>query len=505
MTPKIASLSFGPWLPDVADYESAGSPNVQNVLWVNGSYAPALGFASLGFALSETCQGAFACTDSSESVHIYFGGPTKLQEFNGDGFTDRSGATYTTQVDEYWKYTQFSTPNFGNLVFATNFADALQQIDPDTDVVFSATPGTPPKASQIATISEFVVLGDTEDGINGHVPYRLQWCALSDPTNWAYGTLAAQEAQAGEQYMNAEYGAVTHISEGLLSGLVFQERCITRMVYVGGDDIFEFQDFEKQRGALFPNACLQLGSLVYFIAHDGFCVTDGGSVTPIGHGKVDTTFLNDVSQAFASEVTVAVDPISKIIEWSYCSSGNTSGVPDKSIAYNYAEGNFTPITQTVTRTFTSKSFGYTMDTLDNVNTDLDLIPESLDNPTWEGGNQQLGALDANNFYGTLTGAALDAVIETPEDRPNDMGQTYVDGARPTVVDSQGDGVITITPLYRDYENKPYTSGIEASQNQTTGICDMGFTAGLVKFQVGITGGFDKAIGLDVFGRKAGRT
>lgn len=505
MTQKLATLKFGEWLPDQPDYENPGAPSVANVLWVNGGYAPALGFSTLGYALSERPQGAFAGTDSSEDVRIYVGGATKLQEFLGNGFSDRSGATYTTADGQYWKFAQFSSPSFGNLVLATNFADAPQQINPDTHSAFSAVAGSPPKASQIAVIGEFVVLGDTEDGTNGHVPYRVQWSYINNPAQWGYSTLTDQENQGGADYLNAEDGPINHISHGLLSGLVFQERAITRMVYVGGSDIFEFQDFEKQRGALFPNACIQIGNDVYFIAHDGFCVTDGGSVEQIGHGKCDSTFLNDVNQSYSDRVTASLDPINKVIEWSYCSSGNSTGICDKTIAYNYAEDKFTPITQSLALTFTTKGYGYTMDTLDNVNTNLDLIEPSLDSPVWEGGNEQLGAFDSSYNYGTLTGTALTATLQTPEGRINPMGQAFVNGIRPIVPDSVGSGVITVTPSHRNRENDAYTVGTAASEHATTGICDMGVTAALFKFSVSISGGFDKAIGVDVFGRIAGRT
>ncbi|HEV2322060.1 MAG TPA: hypothetical protein VGT42_06820, partial [Gammaproteobacteria bacterium] len=59
--------------------------------------------------------------------------------------------------------------------------------------------------------------------------------------------------------------------------------------------------------------------------------------------------------------------------------------------------------QPVSRVFGSQSFGYTMDPLDDVDADLDLITPSLDNPYWQGGDLQLQAFDGNNRLGTLTG------------------------------------------------------------------------------------------------------
>lgn len=356
MAKLLATLPIGEWLPDLPEFENPGSPAIQNALWISGAYSPAFGFSNLGVALPARCQGAFAALDTGGGTHIYAGTATQLLEYTGTAFADRSaGGGYTLGDGQYWKFTEFSSPNFGNLLIATSFSDAVQSMTVGASA-FAALAGSPPKAAAVASIGQFVMLGNTQDGVNGPQPYRVQWCAIANPTNWAYGTLAAQEAQAGEQYLNAVYGPVTHISDGSQFGLIFQQRGITRAYYTGDDAIFAFDTYEKQRGALFPNACVQIGNLTYFIAADGFCVTDGQQVTPIGHGKCDTTFINDVAQAYADRVLGSLDPVNKIIKWCYCSNGNSTGIPDKVIAYNYAENRFTPILQSLSWLFTSKRF-----------------------------------------------------------------------------------------------------------------------------------------------------
>lgn len=507
MAKFITQLRFLEWLPDQEDYGNPGSPNVSNALWVNGNYVPALSFSSLGYALTKRCQGATVATDTSESVHIYAGIDTKLYEFMGNGFTDRSGSTYTTQDANYWKFTQFSSSGYGNLLFATNLNDTIQQIAPGASAFANITvgTGTAPKASQIANIGQFVVVGNTQDATNGTVPYRIQWSGINNPTYWGYTTLADQQNQGGQQYMNANYGGVNHISNGGTYGLIFQERAITRMYYVGGDVIFDFSgQIDLQRGCFFPNSAVQIGANIYCIAHDGFIMTDGQSVQQIGHGKIDTTFLNDVNQAYSDRVVGGYDPINKLIYWAYCSSANTTGITDKTITYNYAEGKFSPITQDSSRIFTSASFGYTMDTLDNININLDLISPSLDSPYWEGGNIQIGAFDSSFNYGTLTGAALTATIDTTE---TDMkgGITYIDGFRPIFEDATGNCAPTVAPLYRMLTNNTQTVGTAASPNSRTGICNTRVSSRYIGARVVLANGFDKALGVDVYGTPAGDT
>ena len=505
MAGLLTRLRFGEWLPDLPEFDNPGSPNVLNTYWVNGAYVPAYGFSPLGAALPARCQGAYAAVDANGATHVYAGTAASLEEYTGTGFAERSAAGgYGAQDGQYWKFTQFSSASFGNLVIATDYADAVQSMAVG-GAVFAPLAGSPPNATQIAAVNQFVVLGDTNDGTSGHVPYRLQWCGIGNPTYWAYGTLAAQQVQAGAQFLNAVYGPITHIADGYQYGLVFQQRGITRAYYTGDDAIFAFDTYEKQRGAVFPNACVQLGNLVYFIAEDGFCMTDGQQVVQIGHGKVDNRFIGSVSQAYADRVVGSLDPANKLILWSYCSGGNSSGIPDQVIAYNYVEGKFTPVTASLSRVFTTKSFGYTMDTLDNVNLNLDLITPSLDSPYWEGGNLQVGAFDAGNNYGQLGGNALAATIDTTESAPNDGGLTYIDGLRPVVSNpANGSAAISVQLLTRNLENSAYTTGGVAGQNSTTGRCDLRAAARYVRGRVNISGGFGQATGLDLYGAAAGQ-
>lgn len=506
MSKLLTTLKFGEWLPDLPEIDNPGSPNISNALWVNGGYIPAPGFSRLGAALSARCQGAYAATDANGDTHIYAGSAAHLLEYTGAGFTDRSGTAYTTEDGQYWKFAEFSSPGYPALLVATNLNDPVQAMQVG-DAAFAALAGTPPRAAAVGVVGQFVMLGNTEDALNGAVPNRVQWCGIAAPTNWTHGTLTAQEAQAGEQYLNAIYGPVTHIADGSQFGLIFQQRGITRAYYTGDDAIFAFDTYEKQRGAYYPNSPVQLGNLVYFLAEDGFCMTDGAQVMQIGHGKVDNTFLSNVSQAYSDRVCGAYDPVNKLIYWSYCSAGNSTGIPDVAIAYNYADQRFMPVTQDLARIFTSKSPGYTMDTLDDVNLDLDSISPSLDDPYWQGGNLQIQAFDAGNNYGQLGGSALDAVLDTTEACPNPGGVTYLDGARPVVTNPSGGAAQpAVQFLTRALENNSYTLAAAAGQNPATGICNVRAVGRYVRARVNLPGGvagFGKATGVDIYGIQAG--
>jgi hypothetical protein len=508
MAKLLTTLKFGEWLPDLPPFDNPGSPNVNNCLWVDGAYAPALAFAGLGAANMARVQGAIACLDTDGDTHVYIGDAGALKEWTGTGFTTLASGFSLTD-DGYWEFVPFSTASFPGIVVATDLNDAMQYMDVGSGS-FTPLPGSPPKAQHIAAIGQFLMVGHTEDPVNGSAPSRVQWCGIGDPTYWGFQTLADQQNQAGQQFMDASFGPVTHISDGFQSGLIFQEQAITQAYYVGGDVIFNFNTYERKRGTRYPNACAQIGNLVYFISDDGFCVTDGQSVTPIGHGKVDSTFLAQVSQQFAERVRAAVDPIRKLIHWSYCSNGSSTGTPDSVLAYNYAEGTFTRITDpdgaALSLIFSGRSLGYTMEGLDGVNPDLDLITPSLDDPYWQGGQEIVQAFDSSNGIGALTGTALDASLDTTESTPNPGGMTYIDGVRVIATAGSGAPEPAVTVLTRNLEDADYTSNGFSARNGRTGRNDGRATGRYVRARVTLPGGangFGQATGVDIYGSPAG--
>src|SRR5690348_15071451 len=287
---KLSTLTPTSWLPDQSPYLSQGSPNVANALWINGSYKPALSFVSLGVTAPARVQGAFTTQDTDGDIHVYCGTVTNLYEYSASGFTSLASG-FTAQDGEYWKYAIFSSPSYTDKILATDFADNIQWMDVGGASFgpLTAGTGTTPKAAFIATnaAQAFIMVGYTEESVRGLVPHRVQWCGIGNPTYWGFQTIADANAQAGEQFLDAEFGEVTGIVGAGQDFIIFQDKAITRAFYVGGATVFSFQTYERERGNTYPNALVQLGGQIYFIAQDGFCMTDGSTVEPIGHGKVD--------------------------------------------------------------------------------------------------------------------------------------------------------------------------------------------------------------------------
>jgi hypothetical protein len=483
----VIPIKFGEWLPDLPYYANPGLVEAKNVLPVDGSYAQLREIQTDGDALTNDPQGAFAAVAPDGSSELYAGDATKLYQRSAT-WTDRSGATYTTPSTGYWSFTQFDEK-----VIASNFSDEIQVRDAGSGANFAQLSPDAPRARCVGTINRFVIGGDTDDIVNGAVPNRAQWCTINDATDWPTpNSITARTRQAGEQFLNVAFGAVTGISSGQFFGKLFQQRGITRATYQGGDVVFQFDEYEKNRGLWFPQSLISIGSLDYFIAADGFYVTDGQSVTPIGNAKVDRFFFDSVNETSRQQVTATLDFRNRCIYWCYPSIG--SDTPDRLLIYNYQETRWSHAELSVQMLFNALSAGYTLEQLDALFASIDAGTISLDSSFWAGGLPILGVFSGKSL-GAFSGDPLDATFETGEQDAESL--IYIDSVRPLVTGNPT--AITVALASRDrQDNESRTFGTHVARTARTGVCDFRTQGRYISAQTLLAGGFDRAMGLQVY-------
>lgn len=486
-------IKLGEWLPDLPYNENPGLVEARNCIPVDKFYKDYLPLATADDALSDRVVGAFAALDTAGDTFIYAGIDTALYVRNAGAWTDL-GTVFTTAPTGYWRFAQFDTT-----VVSTNYADTPQAITAGASTTAAlATSGTAPRARTVGVINRFVVLGDT-DGVGGTVPHRIQWSAINNSRDWPTpDTADARSKQSGAQTLPAVYGAVTAIAGGEYYGLIFQRRAITRATYIGGDVVFQFQDYEKTRGAWFPQSMIQVGGLCYFIAADGFYVTDGQSVKPIGNAKVDKYFFADCDQTYAERVTAAIDYTNKCVIWSYPNFSATDGIPNRLIIYSWPEDRWSRAEDTMELIFPSVSDGYTLDQLDSLYSSIDDIPVSLDAAVWQGGANTMMAFGSDHKLGTFSGSSAVARFETGEYDLNPFGYMFIRGVRPRVTGNPT--LVTVTIGSRDnQDNESRTFGDATSRTTRTGVCDFRENVRFGTLRMEVTGGFDRALGIEVDG------
>lgn len=489
-------IMFGEWLPDLPYYENPGLVEAKNVIPVDTHYKEFLPLTTEGDALAATPIGGFAAIDSSGDPEIYAGTATNLYERVSTAWTARSAATYGAA--SYWRFTQFD-----NLVIATDAVDAIQTRTIGSASAFTAlgSSGTPPLAQHVGVINRFVVAGNLNSTAGGIA--AVQWPAIGNPRDWPTpGGASANAVQAGAQTLNSTYGEVTGIANGEFWGLIFQQRAITRFTYIGGSRVFQVQTYERNRGNWCPQSLVQIGGVSYFIAADGFYATDGQVTRPIGNAKVDKWFFGEFDQTYKDRVTVSFDQVNKCIFWSYPSPSASSGNPDRVICYNYLENRWSWAEDTVLLIFPSFTTGYTLDQLDSLYSSIDSIPVSLDSALWSGGIPTVHGFDTDLKLGAYGGAASTARFETGEIDANPFGYMFVRGVRPLVTGDPTTVTVALSARTAQ-DNAARSFGTATARTTRTGVCDFRTAGRFLSARLELTGGFDRAMGVQFDGEPDG--
>lgn len=486
-------VEFGTYLPDLPPNENQGATIANNVLPLQQGYKSFPNIADFSTnTLDSKCLGAISGLDNSGNSYNFAGDASKLYLLSSNSWSNVSKVGgYTTSSEEKWRFTQYK-----NRIIGTNYSDNIQSYVLGTSSAFADLSASAPRARYLDVVRNFLVLGNIFDASDGDVPYRVAWSALGDETDFTPSATTQSDINDLEGYG----GWVKQVVGGEY-GIVFKENAIWRMTYVGSPAIFQFDELERDKGTPASNSVTKIGSLIPYLGQDGFYIFDGRQSISIGENQVDKTFYQDVNQDLFDEIIATVDPINKIIFWAYPSL-NSVGNCDKIIAYNYsanAKKRWATADLDVEYIYRSLSEGYTMETLDNVNNNLDLIEPSLDSRYWTGGVVALSAFNTSHKLCTFSGSALAATIETGEFSVKEGMRGFLRELRAKV---EGYETMTLQIGQRNSLSESVTWGSAISPNNA-GNFPIRINSKYIRARVNLTGGFDFAQGIETIGAKAG--
>lgn len=332
----MPTLSFSEYRPDLSDLDGNHTRSLLNVIPQGDGYAPIRDIAALTAALPAACRGYFYARNTDNSITVFAGTSTKLYQLNNTFFTwedvSAGAGTYTTlNSDAQWQFCQF-----GNRVIATQANDDMQSFVLGSSTEFADLGGSPPDAAYVAVVGQFVVAS----GLTAN-PFRVQWCAIGDPTGWTAGTNQSD-------YQDLPDGGIVRQVLGGELGFIFQDLIIRRMVYSPGSEvIFIIERIAKDIGLLHPYAATAVGDKIFFLTPKGFMQSDpAGGLLPIGAEKVDRTFLAAYDPAAPQLVICAADPKTHLVIWTYRTIGMSSDLFDSALAYNWLLQRWVPLTLT---------------------------------------------------------------------------------------------------------------------------------------------------------------
>jgi hypothetical protein len=301
-------IQFKEWLPDQPSILDAVS-EANNVIPLAIGYGPFKSAVNYSGAASEDLNNCFAAKVNAD-VTIFAGGATKLFKVSSTDLTmeDVSKASGYTGVNR-WKFVQF-----GNYALASNGSEKIQYYDVNSSTDFADLAAAAPVAKYITVVRDFVV------GANigaGTYPSRVQWSDINDPTDWTAGAASQSDYQE-----LPDGGDITGITGGEF-GIVFLEKAIVRMSYIGSPLFFQFDTISRNVGCIEGGSIAQYGGISYFLSDDGFYSCNGQQVVGIGSEKVDRYFFNNANIGDIDSISAAIDPERNLVIWNYTTvSGN---------------------------------------------------------------------------------------------------------------------------------------------------------------------------------------
>ncbi len=514
-------VQFGEYLPDLSPYINPGLLKAENCVPIQGGYTSVNALANLATftALSTRPKGAISGIDNAGNPYNFAGTQTKLYELT-DATNDvtRTTGAYNATDDANWEFVVFE-----DYCFAVNPNDRSQQFQIGKSTNFTelgnptaSNPTRAPKARHIGVLGTFVILGNTYDSTNGLGPNVLHWSAVNDPFNWPTpGSDVARAVQSDRQPLAGDGGQVQRVLAGAEVGLAFQERQVYRMDYQGGDVVFALNRLEQKRGLLVPQFCIPFGRQVFFLSEDGFYLHDYTESVSIGHERVDKTFLADFDFDHTHRASAAQNPDRKEIWMLYAGAGNTAGVPNKWLVYNWALNRFSHgtldaewITEVVNAGVSIDSPGIVGDP-DNTTDDPDFPLGGVDGaglPSFDAriaapGSMKLGAYDTSFKLSDFSGAGLTGTLETGRRALRPIGRSLtekveilVEGVSPTI---QGASVSRA----KDTSTLRYG---HVGKIQEDGLAPVRVDGRFHSFRVSLPTGWSNALGLNVWSASSGQ-
>lgn len=414
----ITEVPFGEFLPDFPNYKNPGCVSAHNVFPSAGGYGPIRGAGNTSGSTSGVCRGARLYRRSSGDAVTVGGGSDKLWVDIAGTVTATTGLS-AIGSDAYWQFEQF-----GIRIFAIAPNNDLKVLDDiDTDTSWASVSDAPAQAEVIGRVGNRLVVGRLSSN-----PYAFQWSGENDPVTFtANATNFAGSAEADH-----DFGKITGIA-GRRYPLLFQEYGVSRITEVGPRTVFQIDRIEEARGAIAPNSIVTVGYWTFFLADDGFWVTNGAGAQPIGTRRVNEFFKSDVSDVDMFRTHGAVDWEKQCVFWSYYRTGSTGF--DGLIAYSWAEQRWATGTLALHWLVQGTTDATSLEDLDATYATLEDIPVSLDSALFLSRGRNLSAYlesAANTELTALDGDALAATFETGEWQAATGQRTFVSEVYPIV-------------------------------------------------------------------------
>ena len=469
-------LTFGEWMPDQPGISGALT-DAKNVVSQAIGYGPLPSAATFSVAASEDLTTLVAGKTPTSTTKLFAAGSTKIYDVSGVGaLTDVSksgGYTPNANADRF-RFTQF-----GNVIIGTNNNDPIQSYTLGTSTAFADLAASAPICKYVTVVRDFVVTAFTTESTVLY-PARVRWSGINAETSWG----SSQVTQADYQDI-PDGGQIVGIRGGEF-GLVFLEKGISRMSYVGTPFIFQFDNISRGKGCIAAGSIAQTQGVSFFLSDDGFYMCDGQQVLPIGAEKVDRWFFANADEGAFDSMSAAVDPVRKLIIWNF----KTTFAQRQLIIYNFKTQKWTYGDAGADYISDASTSATTLENLDSISSSIDALPVSLDSILYMGGKYFLGGT-SGAYVVTYNGQPATGQLITGD--LNAGGRSVVTLARPQV--DNGSATVSVASRTLLSEIPSFSTGVAADSENRVSLRSNGYYH---RFKVVPTGAnWATAVGMDV--------
>jgi hypothetical protein len=469
-------LTFGEWMPDQPGISGALT-DAKNVVSQAIGYGPLPSAARFSAAAAEDLTTLVAGKTPADTTKLFAAGSTKIYDVSGVGaLTDvsKSGGYTPNANDDRFRFTQF-----GNAIIGTNNNNPMQSYTLGTSTAFADLAASAPICKYLTVVRDFVVTAFTTESTVAY-PSRVRWSGINDETAWG----SSQVTQADYQDI-PDGGQIIGIRGGEF-GLVFMERGISRMSYIGTPFVFQFDNISRGKGCIAAGSIAQLQGVSFFLSDDGFYMCDGQQIQAIGAEKVDRWFFLNADESGFDTMSAAVDPVRKLIIWNF----KTIFAQRQLIIYNFTTKKWTYGDAGADYISDASTSASTLEELDSVSASIDTLAVSLDSILYMGGKYFLGGT-SGAYVVTYNGQPATGQLITGD--LNAGGRSVVTLARPQV--DGGSATVSVASRTLLSEQPLFGTAVAADYENRVSLRSNG---NYHRFRVVPTGvGWTTAVGLDV--------
>lgn len=478
-------IPFGEYRPDVSALSPGSTALAKNVLpGPDGSYLPWPSAALMISPISAEIRGVISVRALDRTNYLYAATAQKIMQMAGRNWIDR-GTGYSMTGSEMWSFAQFrdrviavsaENPVLWSVINSASFSPMIASV-------------RVPRARHVAVVNrEWVVLGNVIDPVDGERPGRVWWLARGDPTKAGPDTLI----QADFEDMDAWDGEVQGIV-GFEYGVVICRRAIWRMTYEGGDVGFRFDKMVTNKGATAPGSIVSFGRLVFFWDRDGPYVFDGTAATPIGDGKIATTFVSLLNQNSRQWISSTVIPRQTVVVWALPTHRDFA---DRLLAYNWVTKQWSFAEIEAERIFGTYSQPMFTDDPSVADAMIDGMPYAswpLDGEQFQGGVESMAMFAPDHSLRFFNGPPMEATIDTAELALAGQKRVSITKVRP-MVDGAATAMVSIGSRDTLGETERYSP--EAGLN-LIGHANLFAQGRFIRARVRLPSGFAHALGVDI--------